>query len=194
MNSLCLSLHPFLDERFEYARKLKICMVALRSAGERLGRYSLAKRQAVQQEDFTVAKLRKEQIELYRNDVIRFLLVDQLLEKDEILLPENDKLCEIYSQKPTLPSPPSLQDVANILNNSTPSSKSSVSENVESPKSVKEFKSSPKLIPKQEVPQSPRLSLIGRSPKNGSPNVRRRNRSVPRIDDYDEQAIPTMRQ
>lgn len=45
-----------LDERFEYARKLKLCMNALRVAGERIGRYALAKRQAVQQEDFCSAR------------------------------------------------------------------------------------------------------------------------------------------
>lgn len=73
-----------LDERFEYARKLKLCMTALRSAGERLGRYALAKRQAVQQEDFITAKLRKEQIEIYRKMVFGQLLVDKLMEKDGV--------------------------------------------------------------------------------------------------------------
>lgn len=74
----------FADERFEYARKLKLCMTALRNAGERIGRYSLAKRQAVQLEDFITAKLRKEQIELYRRLVFEYLLVDTLLESDGV--------------------------------------------------------------------------------------------------------------
>lgn len=73
-----------LDERFEFARKLKLCMNALRNAGERLGRYSLAKRQAVQQEDFMTAKLRKEQIEMYRNSVFEQLQVDILLESNGV--------------------------------------------------------------------------------------------------------------
>lgn len=55
-------------------------MTALRGAGERIGRYALAKRQAVQLEDFITAKLRKEQIELYRRLVFEHLLVDMLLE------------------------------------------------------------------------------------------------------------------
>lgn len=59
-------------------------MTALRHAGERIGRYSLAKRQAVQQEDFITAKLRKEQIELYRRLVFEHLLVDKLLELDGV--------------------------------------------------------------------------------------------------------------
>lgn len=64
-------------------------MTALRHAGERLGRYSLAKRQAVQQEDFMTAKLRKEQIELYKRSVFDYLLVDKLLEKNGVNQPVN---------------------------------------------------------------------------------------------------------
>lgn len=59
-------------------------MGALRTAGERLGRYALAKRQAVQQEDFITATLRKEQIEMYRNAVYQELQVDQLMERDSV--------------------------------------------------------------------------------------------------------------
>lgn len=50
------------DERFEYARKLKVSMNCLRQAGERLGRYSLSKRLSVLKEDFSTARLRKEQM------------------------------------------------------------------------------------------------------------------------------------
>ncbi|XP_065358170.1 centrosomal protein of 104 kDa isoform X2 [Calliphora vicina] len=102
-------------ERFEYARKLKLCMSALRSAGERLGRYALAKRQAVQQEDFTTAKLRKEQIEMYKSLVFKHLLIDDLLEKQGESVAANDMACEIYASKPILPVAPSLQDVAQAL-------------------------------------------------------------------------------
>lgn len=103
-----------LDERFEYARKLKLCMNALRTAGERLGRYALAKRQAVHQEDFNIARLRKEQIEMYKQSVFEKLQIDKLIEK-EGPIPENDACSEIYATKPALPSPPSLQDVASAL-------------------------------------------------------------------------------
>ncbi|TMW54427.1 hypothetical protein DOY81_000419 [Sarcophaga bullata] len=103
-------------ERFEYARKLKLCMSALRIAGERLGRYALAKRQAVQQEDFTTAKLRKEQIEMYKASVFKHLLIDDLLEKDGgESMAANDMACEVYASKPILPVAPSLQDVAQAL-------------------------------------------------------------------------------
>lgn len=100
-------------------------MNALRSAGERLGRYALAKRQAVHQEDFNIARLRKEQIEMYKQSVLDKLQVEKLLEK-EGQIPENDTCSEIYATKPALPSPPSLQDVASAL--------SAQAESINSPK------------------------------------------------------------
>uniref|UniRef100_A0A182LZ57 TOG domain-containing protein n=1 Tax=Anopheles culicifacies TaxID=139723 RepID=A0A182LZ57_9DIPT len=109
-----LKVQAVQDERFEYARKLKLCMGALRTAGERLGRYALAKRQAVQAEDFTTARLRKEQIEMYRKAVFDQLRVELLLRSDKSVT-SNDSCSELYASKPTLPSPPSLQDVASAL-------------------------------------------------------------------------------
>lgn len=60
-------------------------MSCLRSAGERLGRYALAKRQAVEQEDFLTAKLRKEQMEIYKNAVFEKLKVNTLLEEAGVI-------------------------------------------------------------------------------------------------------------
>ncbi|XP_055298769.1 centrosomal protein of 104 kDa isoform X2 [Sitodiplosis mosellana] len=182
------------DERFEYARKLKLCMGALRSAGERLGRYSLAKRQAVQQEDFIAAKLRKEQMELYKKMVFEQLQVNVLKEADGGN-PDNDCVSDLYTQKPPLPSPPSLQDVASTLSNDamfTP-----VAAPYASPQMVRRENSdikSPNTL--NEHRQSP---IIGASPKRGSPNtgsLRRRNKSAPRstFEDYEERAIPALRQ
>lgn len=191
------------DERFEYARKLKLCMGALRSAGERLGRYSLAKRQAVQQEDFIAAKLRKEQMELYKKMVFEQLQVKTLLEPDGICA-ENDCVSDLYTQKPSLPSPPSLQDVASTLAQAndtmfvplpqpppttampfaSPQMLRRESSDVKSPNTLSDHRTSP---------------LIGSSPKRGSPltgSLRRRNKSAPRstFEDYEERAIPALRQ
>lgn len=52
--------------------------------GERMGRYALAKRQAVVQEDFITAKLRKEQIEMYKKAVFAHLRVEALMERDQV--------------------------------------------------------------------------------------------------------------
>ncbi|XP_055901824.1 centrosomal protein of 104 kDa isoform X2 [Eupeodes corollae] len=207
------------DERFEYARKLKLCMTSLKVAGERLGRYSLAKRQAVQQEDFTTAKLRKEQIEMYRRAVLKQLLVDQLLERNG-LVADNDLASEVYASKPTLPTAPSLQEVATALAEAHFTA-------TMSPKSAQEDKSSTDggssgggvgahstasdthsthstgshRKSHDDIPNSPKLN-IGRSPSRGSPmsshqgSLRRRNKSAPRnsYEDYEERAIPTLRQ
>lgn len=186
------------DERFEYARKLKLCMSALRNAGERIGRYSLAKRQAVQQEDFIAAKLRKEQMEIYKKMVYSQLQVNVLLESNGMLY-ENDSISELYAQKPTLPSPPSLQDVAGTLSSDTTFAAAAA---VCSPQMVRRENSNSEVRSPNSATdsrQSPQLSQhIGLSPRR-SPNIgsmRRRNKSTPRstFEDYEERAIPTLRQ
>lgn len=175
-------------------------MGALRTAGERLGRYSLAKRQAVQQEDFIAAKLRKEQMEIYKKMVFEQLQVKTLLEPDGICA-ENDCVSDLYTQKPSLPSPPSLNDVASTLANdpmfaplpqplstgmpfASPQMLRRESSDVKSPNTLSDHRTSP---------------LIGSSPKRGSPltgSLRRRNKSAPRssFEDYEERAIPALRQ
>lgn len=55
-------------------------MEDLRSAGERLSKYELEKRHAIQLEDYERAKLKKAQMDEYRRTVYQFLEVDDLLE------------------------------------------------------------------------------------------------------------------
>lgn len=169
-------------------------MGALRSAGERLGRYALAKRQAVQQEDFIAAKLRKEQMELYKKMVFEQLQVRKLLESDG-LCADNDCVSDLYAQKPPLPSPPSLQDVATTLSNDAMFTPNPMP--YASPQMVRrensEIKSPNTLSEHRQSPQ------VGTSPKRGSPNtgsLRRSNKSAPRstFEDYEERAIPALRQ
>lgn len=215
-------------ERFEYARKLKLCMSALRTAGERLGRYALAKRQAVQQEDFTTAKLRKEQIEMYKALVFKHLLIDDLLEKNGESVAANDMACEVYASKPILPVAPSLQDVAQALaeahlaatmspksaqddksstdgNSSTgipgnlshhTNHSNSMSDNISTLSAASLRKSH------DEIPMSPKLNMRRSPSRHSSPmsshqgSLRRRNKSAPRnsYEEYEDRAIPTLRQ
>lgn len=214
-------------ERFEYARKLKLCMSVLRTAGERLGRYALAKRQAVQQEDFTTAKLRKEQIEMYKSLVFKHLLVEDLLEENGESVAANDMACEIYASKPTLPVAPSLQDVAQALaeahmaatmspksiqddksstdgNSSTGglanlshhNHSNSISDNASTLSAASLRKSH------DEIPISPKLNMRRSPSRHSSPmssqqgSLRRRNKSAPRnsYEEYEDRAIPTLRQ
>ncbi|CAD1475959.1 unnamed protein product, partial [Heterotrigona itama] len=70
----------FLEERFEYASKLKVAMENLRKAGERLGKYELEKKYAIALEDYDKAKAKKAQAQQYRQQVYQSLEVQDLLE------------------------------------------------------------------------------------------------------------------
>lgn len=74
----------FAEERFEYAGKLKVALEDLREAGETLGKYEQEKRQAINTEDYDRAKLKKLQIDQYREQVYRVLHIDKLLELDGV--------------------------------------------------------------------------------------------------------------
>lgn len=103
----------------------------------------------------------------------------------------------MYAQKPVLPSPPSLQDVASTLTEPgflSPKSNQKETCSIDS-LSLSEPHASGK------TPSSPLLNQIGRSPKRGSPttstgSLRRRNKSAPRnsYEDYEERAVPALRQ
>ncbi|GLH11379.1 Blast:Centrosomal protein of 104 kDa, partial [Gryllus bimaculatus] len=64
----------------ELKKQQALAMEDLRTAGERLSKYELEKRQAIQLEDYDRAKLKKAQMDEYRHTVYRFLEVDDLLE------------------------------------------------------------------------------------------------------------------
>lgn len=74
----------FLDERFEYARKLKNSILKLRVAGEKLGKYELEKRHAIEMEDYEKARQKKTQMDQFRIDIYQDLSVEQLLERDGV--------------------------------------------------------------------------------------------------------------
>lgn len=76
----------FQDERFEYARKLKVAMTKLHQSGEKLGKMEIAKKQAVQQEDYSKAKKKKLQIEEFKTHIYSKLNIDNLLEKNGVRL------------------------------------------------------------------------------------------------------------
>lgn len=188
-----LKLKAVEDERFEYARKLKLCMNCLRTAGERLGRYALSKRLSVLKEDFNTARLRKEQMEMYKKAIFEKLEIEKLLESRGLLV-ENDTCSETYAAKPALPPAPTLVEVSNILENSKPSNGQSQAQLEESPSGTS---TSGTQFKYEEVPRSPQFKY--RSSPKGSPNtgsLRRRNKSAPRNTnyDYDEREIPTLRQ
>lgn len=82
LNETCIYL--FLDERFEYARKLKNTILKLRVAGEKLGKYELEKRHAIEMEDYEKARQKKNQVDQFRTDIYQDLSIEQLLEREGV--------------------------------------------------------------------------------------------------------------
>ncbi|KAK4884893.1 hypothetical protein RN001_001164 [Aquatica leii] len=94
-----------LGERFEYARKLKQSTEKLRSVGERLGKYDLEKRHAIEMEDYERAKHKKKQIEEFRLESYKSLCIEQLLETNGVCVQNDECTEEIDSNKnPTSPT------------------------------------------------------------------------------------------
>ncbi|XP_069990312.1 centrosomal protein of 104 kDa isoform X3 [Penaeus vannamei] len=69
------------EQRYEYANKLKSAVTQLRAAGERLGKYELEKRHAIENENFDRAKLKKQLADEYREQVYKALEIEDLLER-----------------------------------------------------------------------------------------------------------------
>lgn len=59
-------------------------MENLRAAGERLGKYDLEKRHAIELEDYERARYKKNQMDEYRISIYQSVNVDQLLETEGV--------------------------------------------------------------------------------------------------------------
>ncbi|KAK5648675.1 hypothetical protein RI129_003567 [Pyrocoelia pectoralis] len=172
-----------LGERFEYARKLKQSMEKLRTAGERLGKYDLEKRHAIEMEDYERARHKKKQMEEFRQETYTNLSVDQLLETNGVCL-ENDECGDDDSTHKNVTSPTSRIADKRIT--------------------------SPNMTYLSQGPVSPLHNPRYPSPKTGSPStgsptniqtrgsLRRRNKSAGAItktsyEQYEEKPLPTLR-
>ncbi|XP_015270171.1 PREDICTED: centrosomal protein of 104 kDa [Gekko japonicus] len=69
-------------EHYDHAKKLKQAIADLQKVGEKLGRYEVEKRCAVEREDYDVAKQKKQQMEEYRLRVYQQLELHKLLDPD----------------------------------------------------------------------------------------------------------------
>ncbi|XP_067096153.1 centrosomal protein of 104 kDa [Osmerus mordax] len=72
------------QERYDLAKTLKQAIADLQKVGERLGRYDVEKRCAIEKEDYDTAKRKKEQMEEYRTTVYQQLEVHNLLDMNTI--------------------------------------------------------------------------------------------------------------
>ncbi|CAF2057327.1 unnamed protein product [Rotaria magnacalcarata] len=68
------------DEKFEQARKFKQAIQELIKVGERLARYEVEKRQAIENEDYETAQSKKDKMELYRTETYKQLQLLNLLD------------------------------------------------------------------------------------------------------------------
>lgn len=67
-------------ERYDFAKKLKQAIADLQKVGERLGRYEVEKRCAIEKEDYDLAKQKKLQMDDYRMKVYKQLELHNLLD------------------------------------------------------------------------------------------------------------------
>ncbi|XP_030280271.1 centrosomal protein of 104 kDa isoform X1 [Sparus aurata] len=72
------------QEKFEQAKNLKQAIADLQKVGERLARYDVDKRCAIEKEDYDLAKKKKELMEEYRRSVYQQLEVHNLLDMSMI--------------------------------------------------------------------------------------------------------------
>ncbi|XP_044263745.1 centrosomal protein of 104 kDa [Tribolium madens] len=173
-----------ISERFEYARKLKLAMESLRSAGEKLGKYELEKRHAIELEDYERARHKKNQMDEFRTSIYQELCVEQLLETDGYC-PKNDE-CLDETEAPSGKNPlsPTLLRVANDKRSNSPQ--------------INQTQVSPLHVPRHQSPKKG-------SPSTGSPtniqtrgSFRRRNKSAGAIvkstyEMYEEKPLPALR-
>lgn len=70
-------------------------MTKLRVAGEKLGKYELEKRHAIEIEDYERARYKKNQTEQFKNEIYRELCIEQLLETNGVRKKIKTKTCLI---------------------------------------------------------------------------------------------------
>ncbi|XP_049826748.1 centrosomal protein of 104 kDa isoform X2 [Aethina tumida] len=165
-----------ISERFEYARKLKHAMLSLKTAGEKLGKYELEKRHAIEKEDYERARQKKMQMDEFRNKVYQAVGVDQLLEINGICH-KNDE-CADEADSRNLLSPTLMRSDKRA---------SSPNQNHGSP-----------LLPRHQSPKrnSPNMGSPTNMQNRGS--FRRRNKSAGSItkstyEMYEEKPLPALR-
>jgi len=75
-----------LAEKYDEAKRLKQAISELYKIGERLARYDIEKRQAIEDEDYEKAKIKKQQMQEYRNETYKQLNQNNLLEYIDVIV------------------------------------------------------------------------------------------------------------
>lgn len=175
-------------------------MVKLRTAGEKLGKYELEKRHAIELEDYERARHKKNQMEQFRNEIYEEICVVQLLETNgvQIQLKKNQNninlecFFKVCTKNDEISNEPDSKNVLSPV--LTKNDKRTTS-----PNQLHHNQVSPLHMPRH---QSPKMG----SPSTGSPtniqnrgSLRRRNKSAGAIvkstyELYEEKPLPALRQ
>ncbi|XP_055864407.1 centrosomal protein of 104 kDa-like isoform X2 [Biomphalaria glabrata] len=99
-----------LQERYDYAKRLKQAITELQKVGEKLGKMEVEKRQAVENEDYDKARLKKVQMDEYRLQVYKDLNLNDLLELTGSRHPQHIDLEPVRHYSPPTP-PPRLEEL-----------------------------------------------------------------------------------
>ncbi|XP_069550174.1 centrosomal protein of 104 kDa [Brachyistius frenatus] len=91
------------QEKYEQAKNLKQAIADLQKVGERLARYDVEKRCAIEKEDYDLAKKKKDLMEEYRKSVYQQLEVHNLLDMTTITRAADSSPAQYHP--PLLPSP-----------------------------------------------------------------------------------------
>uniref|UniRef100_A0A8D0CPH9 Centrosomal protein of 104 kDa n=1 Tax=Sander lucioperca TaxID=283035 RepID=A0A8D0CPH9_SANLU len=93
------------QEKYEQAKNLKQAIADLQKVGERLARYDVEKRCAIEKEDYDLAKKKKELMEEYRRSVYQQLEVHNLL---DMAMVSGQRLLMMAADSSPTEDPPSL--------------------------------------------------------------------------------------
>ncbi|KAF2359599.1 hypothetical protein FHG87_009640 [Trinorchestia longiramus] len=195
------------EDRLEYCRRLQRAAELLKTAGERLGKFEIEKRLALDSNDYDKAKRKSQLIIDYRQQVYDSLALDDLLEKKGRL---NSNDSGDFSHLPTLPptpgftSPPSTSSVPfKAYGTNLPPARPAHSPPVHPPPSPPRPYSPPPPVPKSTPPlpglRSSREPSEGEAtlwPGHGASGAPRAMSapSPSSHNSYDERTLPALKQ
>ncbi|RUS82487.1 hypothetical protein EGW08_009750, partial [Elysia chlorotica] len=154
-----------LEERYDYAKKLKAAITELQKVGEKLGKMEVEKRQAVESEDYDKAKVKKVQMDEYRLQIYKELNLNDLLEVDGNRHPHPIDMEPVRHITP----PPRLEGLSSY----------------ETPRTPPRYEDRP--LPRSKAPAEPPATDRGRSPS--PPLAQSNSPSVP----YDDRRLPALK-
>ncbi|XP_053061964.1 centrosomal protein of 104 kDa isoform X1 [Acinonyx jubatus] len=159
-------------ERYDYAKKLKQAIADLQKGGERLGRYEVEKRCALEKEDYGRAKEKQQQMDRFRGHVYEQLRLHSLVD------------AELVRRPPDLPLQP-------LAHSGSPRHQQPALSRPREDRAPESLRAEPFL---QEKPPArplgpPQPATADQAPPAADPHFRTHLQAVP----YDERPLPATR-